>query len=186
MTPIDFLSSRMSVSKLMAPAPNAAVLERVINAACRAPDHGALRAWRILIVRGDSRSAFGDLMVNVEREKDPSLDEIRANATKQKAMRAPMVMVVVSTTQAHSKIPAIEQVLTAGCVAHGLLLALQAEGFGAVWKTGGATYAESMKAGLGLAPTDDIVGFLYVGTPASPQQDSPRPKMSDVTSEWTG
>jgi len=186
MKPIDFLSSRMSVSKLMSPAPNDAVLERVINAACRAPDHGALRAWRILIVRGDSRSALGDLMVNVERETDPNLDESRAAASKQKAMRAPMIMVVVSATQAHSKIPAIEQVLAAGCVAHGLLLALQAEGFGAVWKTGAPCYAASMKAGLGLQPTDDIVGFLYVGTPSAPQQDSPRPKMHDVTREWTG
>jgi nitroreductase len=186
MTPIHFLSSRMSVSKLMAPAPNDAVLERVINAALRAPDHGALRPWRILLVRGDARAAFGDLMVKVERERDPSMDNERAASTKQKAMRAPMIMVVVSTTKALGKIPAIEQVLSAGCVAHGLLLALQAEGFGAVWKTGAPTYATSMKEGLGLQPSDDIVGFLYVGTPSAPQLDSPRPKMADVTTEWTG
>ena len=186
MKPIDFLSSRMSVSKLMAPAPGDVVLERAINAALRAPDHGALRPWRILLVRGDARAAFGDLMVKVERAKDASLDNERAASIKQKALRAPMIMVVVSTTKAHAKIPAIEQILSAGCVAHGLLLALQAEGFGGVWKTGAPTYDATMKEGLGLRSTDDIVGFLYVGTPAAPQQDGPRPKMSDVTSEWTG
>jgi nitroreductase len=49
-----------------------------------------------------------------------------------------------------------------------MFLAAHALGYGAMWKTGAAAYAPSVKALLGFAPEDHIVGYLYLGTTVSP------------------
>ena len=66
------------------------------------------------------------------------------------------------------KVPRQEQYASAACAMMAMQQMAFALGLGAVWRTG--VYAESdhMKEALGIALTDDIVGFLYVGTPAVP------------------
>jgi nitroreductase len=39
-------------------------------------------------------------------------------------------------------------------------------GLGAVWRTGDFAFDANVNNALGLAADDQIVGFLYVGTPA--------------------
>lgn len=185
MNAMELLSARRSVGKLIDPAPSADVLERVVEAALRAPDHGALRPWSILAVPAERRAAFGELLAEVERAADPGADEAKLEAARKKAFRAPLILVVVCTTKASPKAPEIEQLLSAGCVAHGLLLGLQAEGFGAIWRTGAPAYDAGMRAGLGLAPTDHIVGILYVGTPASEPPATSRPSARDHLRVWS-
>ena len=186
MNAMELLSTRRSVSKLVDPAPDDATLERVLGASLRAPDHGAVRPWRIVIVKGAERAALGELLASSERSRDPAIDEAKLDATRKKALRAPMILVVACTPKAHPKVPEIKQVLSTGCVAHGILLGLQAEGFGAVWKTGPAAYDFEVKTRLGLAGTDHIVGFLYVGTAAVEPPELHRPSSSDHVRVWGG
>jgi nitroreductase len=81
--------------------------------------------------------------------------------------------------------PEIEQVITAGCLAHTVLLGLQATGFGAMWRTGPAAYDAALKEGLGLRAEDHIVGFVYVGTPANEPPALPRPSTKDFVTRWS-
>ena len=46
-------------------------------------------------------------------------------------------------------------------------LAAYAHGFGSVWRTGAYAASEVIKQGLGLIEREEIIGFLYVGTPAN-------------------
>ena len=48
------------------------------------------------------------------------------------------------------------------------MVAACAMGYGCAWKTGDAAYDPAIKAAFDLAPTDAIVGFLYLGTHATP------------------
>lgn len=184
MNAMELLSTRRSVGKLTEPAPDPATLARLVEVALRAPDHGAIRPWRVLAIRGEARLAFGDLLAGVARAEDPAADEAKLEAARKKALRAPLLLVVACTARPHAKIPEIEQILSAGCVAHALLLALQAEGFGAIWRTGDAAYDAGVKQALGLAPGDHVVGFLYVGTPASEPPVVTRPSAADHLTEW--
>ncbi|GAB4204006.1 MAG: nitroreductase family protein [Sandaracinaceae bacterium] len=185
MNAMELLSTRRSVGKLTDPAPDPATLARLVEVALRAPDHGALRPWRVIAIRGEARVAFGELLADVARAADPNADASKLDAARKKALRAPLLLVVACTARAHPKVPEIEQVLSAGCVAHGLLLALQAEGFGAIWRTGEAAYDPRVKQALGLAPSDHVVGFLYVGTPDAEPPAMTRPTATDHLSEWT-
>ena len=65
---------------------------------------------------------------------------------------APLIVAVIARIEPdHPKIPAQEQLLSAGCVAYNLLLGAQALGFGAQWLTGWAAYDREVAALLGLA-----------------------------------
>ncbi|SUC47289.1 Putative NAD(P)H nitroreductase ydjA [Providencia stuartii] len=44
-------------------------------------------------------------------------------------------------------------------------MAAVAQGFGGIWRSGSWTEDAVVREGLGCAPTDRIVGFLYLGTP---------------------
>ena len=186
MDAVELLANRRSISKLKEPAPNAEVVERVVRAALRAPDHGALRPWKVLLFRGEARAKLGTLLVEslLRRSATASADE--QDKERNKALRAPLMVAVAAAVTPSPKAPEIEQVLSAGCVMHGLLLGFQAEHFGSVWKTGAAVYDPLLAAGLGLSPSDKLLGFLFVGTPAQEPAATPRPEPSAFVIDWNG
>src|SRR5690606_29029944 len=62
----ELLATRASNGKLGEPAPDDATLHAILEAALRAPDHAALRPWRIFVVRGQAREKLGDLFAEIE------------------------------------------------------------------------------------------------------------------------
>lgn len=164
---LEGIQSRTSPLKLAAPAPNAAQLEQIIRAGTRAPDHGRLRPWRFTVLEGAAREKLGEAMANSLRTRVPSSTQEHLDAEKGKAMRAPVV-ILVGAKISKGKIPEIEQVCAAAAAVQNMLLAAQALGFGAQWKTGAAAYDAGVKALCGLAPEDHIVAIVYLGTVTSP------------------
>jgi len=160
---LEGIESRTSATKLGEPAPTREHLERIINAGLRAPDHGRLRPWRFVVLEGAARAKLGDVMADMLRAKLPDATPDQLNSERNKPMRAPMI-VAVAAKITKGKIPEIEQVLAAGAAAQNMFLAANALGYGVMWKTGGAAYDPKVKALLGLAPEDHIVGLLYLGT----------------------
>ena len=190
MEALDALLKRVSVTRLEEPAPDAAQREAIFRAALRAPDHGQLRPWRFLTVEGGAREALGELFARAVAEKqadaEPAvLDKALAKA-RAMPLRAPLLVVVIACVQAHPKVPAQEQRLAAGCAAHGMLLAAHAQGIGAVWRSGELSYEASVEAGLGLAENEEIVGFLYMGTPSGEPRTPPALDPADFVTAWRG
>ena len=103
-----------------------------------------------------------------------------------KALRAPLIVVVVARIQSGSKIPEVEQIVSAGAAAQNIMLAAHALGYGAMWKTGEPAYDLRVKEALGLQASDAIVGFLYLGTRAAGSAPVARPEPQDFVVEWTG
>ena len=162
---LDAIMSRVSASKLVAPGPSAADLERIMTAGARAPDHGRLRPWRFVVVQNQERQRLGDLMAASLKARDPSATEPLLSNERQKVMRAPTIIVVAAAVQPdHPNIPAIEQILAVGAGVQNMILAAEAIGYGTMWKTGDAAYDAIVKKGLNLAVTDQIIAFFYVGT----------------------
>ncbi|MCX7807959.1 MAG: nitroreductase [Deltaproteobacteria bacterium] len=176
--PLAFLEKRASAIALREPGPPPELVERIVRAALRAPDHGALRPFRILLFEGPGRERLARAFVASAQRQNPKADPSLLEKERQKAFRAPLVFVVASTPRPHPKVPEIEQVLSAGCVAYGILLGLQAAGFGGMWRTGAPAYDPELKRELGLAPSDAIVGFIYAGTPEgfTPSTHRPTPE----------
>ena len=176
MQAIEALLSRRSARALGEPAPDDAALEFIFASAVRAPDHGRLRPWRFVVIRGAALERFGALLAGHLQRAQPQSSPETLERERLKAVRAPRVVVVAAACNAAVKIPVIEQTLSAATAAHAMMLAAAALGFNAMWKTGGAAYDPAVKEALGLRGEDAIVGFLYMGTetaaPAAPVRNA--------------
>ncbi len=166
MDALDLLLSRSSCGKLEAPAPEGEELQTVYRAALRAPDHKGLRPWKFLVYRGEeSLNRLGQLFLDAKLAADPELSDKARDKALAMPHRAPMVIVAVAEYLEHPKVPAIEQALSCGCAVHGMLLSLQALGYAGYWRTGDLAFNKNLKQRLGVKDSDEIVGFLYIGTP---------------------
>jgi nitroreductase len=120
------------------------------------------------------------------RREQPQASADELAKARAKALRAPLVIVVSAVVRAHSKVPAVEQVLAGGAAAHAILLALHARGYAGIWRTGTAAYDPQLKRAFGLSESDALVGFIYAGTPASPAPRLTRAAPEEFASEWLG
>ena len=186
MQAIDLLLRRRSAKALAEPGPDEGALELLLESAARAPDHGRLRPWRFIVIRGGARARFGELLAEQLRRARPASTAEALARERQKAMRAPLIIAVAAVCDPQAKVPQIEQILSAGAAAGNILLAAKALGFNAVWKTGAAAYDETIKTALGLGGKDSIVAFVYVGTEVSGETPPARTEWRDRLIEWRG
>jgi nitroreductase len=184
MQAIDLLLQRQSARALTEPAPTAAALDLMFACAARAPDHGKLRPWRFVVIDSAARDAFGDVLAAHLQRTHAAVSAETLQRERQKAFRAPTIVVVAAHTTPGVKIPVIEQVLSAGAAAEAILLAAVALGFNGVWKTGAPAYDDAVRAALGLEAGDVIVGFLYLGSQV-PDAGPPAPReWRDLVRRW--
>lgn len=188
MLSIASLNQRRSVPsrQLGEPGPDAAQLRGLLQAAIRVPDHGKLVPWRLLLVRGSARSRLGVALADLHFRIDPDIAPAALEKDRERFNHAPLIVVVIARIdEGHPKIPAQEQLLSAGCVAYNLLLAAQALGFGAQWLTGWAAYDADAAALLHAAANERVIGFVHIGSAHEQAPERNRPDLAEVVAEWT-
>lgn len=186
MDALDLMLGRESALKLEPPGPSAGDLEQIFASAVRVPDHGRLRPWHFVVIAPDQRARFGEVMADSLRRRDPTAAEPELQRERDKAFRAPTIVVVAAKVRRGHKIPEVEQLASAAAAAQTIMLAAPALGYGAVWKTGAPAYDPGVKAALGLGGGDDIIGFLYLGTRAGGSSPIPRPEAREFVTAWAG
>ncbi|GAD78957.1 NAD(P)H nitroreductase [Vibrio ezurae] len=162
MDALDLLLNRRSVAKLSHPAPCGEVLNNILQAGLRSPDHGGLTPWRFVISQGDGLQKLADILVSAatQANADASVIEKVSNAP----FRAPMVITVIANTKPHPKVPEFEQYLSAGCAVQAMQMAAVAQGFQGFWRSGTWMFDQHVEKAFGVEGKDKIVGFLYLGT----------------------
>lgn len=163
MDALQLLLNRHSNPRLMEPAPAGEQLDTIFKAGLRAPDHAALTPWEFIVFGGEQRARLGDILAAAAKARGDSEDSIAG--ARQAPLRAPMVITVVAKVKPHDKVPALEQEISAGCALMAMQMAAQALGFNGIWRTGWFAFDRGVHQALGLAEQDQIVGFLYLGTP---------------------
>ena len=166
------------------PAPDEKQLRLILKTALSAPDHGRLHPYRFISIRGDARYRLAEVFGEATLRRDPGVDPAYLKKQKDKPLRSPLIVVVVAHLSDSPKIPEIEQMLCAGAAAHNVLLAANALGFGSIWLTGDNAYDDTVREALGIADNEQIVGFIYLGTPAIELPPRPIPEVSTHHSEW--
>lgn len=180
MEALTALQTRTAAPRLVDPAPGDVELEQILKAGLRAPDHGMLRPWRFLVVEGAARQKLGQLFVDCLQPQTPEEREKLLNSP----LRAPLVIVAVATIKEHPKVPAIEQIGSTAAAVQNMSVAIHALGFASIWRTGPVSYDPRVKQALGLKATDEIVGYLYVGTPTFRERPVPEHKITDYVEYW--
>jgi nitroreductase len=183
-SPAAFIATRRSGKPrdMVAPGPDPDQLRAILAAAMRVPDHGKLAPWRIVLV--DDRDSFAVLLQNAFRAQRGRPDADDASAIDQFARQAPTMVAVLSTPVEPSKIPLWEQQLSSGALCMNLVAAASAHGFVAGWLTGWAAYDQHVLKALGGGENDRIAGFVFIGSPAGPLEERPRPIYDEIVRHW--
>ena len=183
---IDFILSRRSVTarNMTEPGPSADELDKILRAGMRVPDHGRLGPWRFIIIKGEARVAFGDVLGEAFKNENPDAFEELVEVERERFQRAPVVIAVTSRVIKEHKIPEWEQTLSSGAACINLLNASHAIGYAAQWLTEWPAYNEDVAAALGLEENERVAGFVYVGTPKEPPTERQRAEYEAVVSEW--
>jgi nitroreductase len=147
------MARRRSYSKVTDAAPTHAEILDLVALAARVADHGALRPWRLIELRGDARLRLGAAIAEAQRLSEPSA----------KPLRAPLLIAVVASRRRSEKVAGWEQDAVASGVAHVLSLLLDEAGWGVMWRTGHYTRSKAVARVLGLRHRERLLGWLYVG-----------------------
>ena len=186
MDALRLLQQRNSASKLCEPAPGSEVLDEAFAAAARAPDHARLRPWRFRLVEGEARSRLGDIYADAAVVRRPESTEAELEKFRKQPLRAPMILIVSAVIQEHPKVPAVEQRLATGWAAYGFLLALEAQGYAGIWRTGDHAFDRGVMSAIGMSDNEEIIGFLYIGSRDGSAKPLPEVATSDFVETWTG
>jgi nitroreductase len=181
---LQLLQNRVSITKLVEPAPSHIELLEVFKAAARAPDHGKLQPWRFLTITGAELNRLSDIFVAALSRSTPEASPAIVEKTKNMPFRAPMIIVAIAKCQEHPKVPKREQIIACGAATQNILNALFALSYGAVWRTGDLAYDGYVKESLGLSLLEEIIGFLYVGTPVLPIPAAPQVDVASIFGAW--
>jgi nitroreductase len=187
---LETLLSRRSVPALLLgePAPDEGQIEAALTAAARAPDHGALRPWRFVLIRdAAARARLAELFATRMLERDPGLPPGKVEKARTMPRTAPLVIAVAAHVMREHKVPEIEQLLSTGAAVMNLLNVFHAQGYGAIWLTGGNGYDAQIGAQLGFGADERSLGFVYVGTIRGALREGVRrAEPSSLAREWTG
>lgn len=184
---LDHLLTRASppIQELREPGPSDAQIETMIAAATRVPDHGRLEPWRFILYRGENRDRVGELLAELAEEREGPLTEGRRRQELARFNRAPLVIGVVSVPRENPKIPYWEMFLSGGAAAMNLVHAAHALGFKANWISNWYSDVPEGRAILGLAPDEQVVGFIHIGSHEADVVDRPRPDIPATIAEWS-
>ena len=184
---LNLLRTRKSASAkaMTEPGPSAAQIAEILSLATRVPDHGKLAPWRFILWEGEARKVFGEVMKARWHELHPEHGADALAFIAGMFLRAPTVLAVVSTAAEHPKIPVWEQQLSAGAVCMNILTAATAMGLGCQWNSDWVAYDAEMAHAMGLRAHERIAGLIYLGTPAAPLEDRPRPDAGALLTRWS-
>jgi len=182
---LDFLLTRRSrpAKTLGLPVPDRAALETLLTAAARTPDHGKLEPWRFVVLGREALVRIaGEIPGHGERL---GIEPEKIAKGQTQYADAHLAVAVISAPVASDKIPAIEQVYSAGAVCLALLNAALAAGWGANWLSGWASHdADFAAEAFGCGPGERVAGLIHIGTETSAPPERPRPDLGRIV-DWS-
>ena len=133
------------------------------------------------------RERLGGVFEQALLRREPEADDNARTKERGRPLRAPLIVALwASITPDHPKTPAVEQVVTAGMGMQNILNALHVRGYGSIVLTGKHAHDPFVKTALGLAEKDELVGFIYIGTPENGVPAKPRSEVQRYLNRWNG
>lgn len=161
------IESRQNVSprRLAAPGPTAQQLHSLLGLAAAAPDHGELTPWRFIQVPTAQRHRLAEVFALALTDRDPGATPEQIEAAREKAYRAPLLMVAVACLGPREPdIALLERMVSMGAAIQNLLLGAHAMGFGVGLTSGQAMTTAHMRRLCGLVEGEVAVCCVNVGT----------------------
>ena len=169
----DVIKRRRSIGKMTGERPTREQIEVLLEAATHAPNHHNAQPWKFIVLAGSAREELGTVMAmslaNRLEETSSENAQARLNKERNKPLRSPIVIVVVSEAPRQPNVTAMDNIEAVSASVQNMLLTAEEMGLACMWRTGDAAIDPHVKQSLDLDPGDQIVAFLYVGYAAIPR-----------------
>lgn len=182
------IQGRQNVSpkRLLDPGPTSEQLQRMLQAAAAAPDHGQLLPWRFVLIPPSQRSRLAEAFARALLERDPIATPEQVEQARSKAYRAPCLMLAIArlaeASPAHDGINVevndAERLVSLGCAIQNMLLCAHAAGFGTGLTSGQAMTSSPLRALFQLKANEQAVCCVNIGTVSHRKSARIRPEVA--------
>ena len=148
---------------LAEPGPSAEELQLIAAAALRAPDHGELIPFRLVVVRDAARARLADLFEDYARRTGKAEESVTIERSR--ALQVPVTMAIVARIDlSHPVVPAHEQWICVGGAITNILNTLHLLGYAGKMLSGGKVRDQQIIKAF-CQPGETLVGWIVAGTP---------------------
>ena len=169
------------------PGPSAKHLYALFKAAAAAPDHEQIQPWRCVLVPPSCRPQLADVFAQALTDRDPGATEEQVAQAREKAFRAPLLLlVVVDSAKGDPSVDMGERLIATGCAIQNMLILATAMGFGSGLTSGKALESSVLRDRFGLNTNERAVCFISVGTITSRKAPKSRYEPHEFVSTWNG
>lgn len=174
----------IAVKRLGAPGPSPTEMQSIYEAATTAPDHGALRPWRLIMIGDQAREQLAQLFVAAKRRERSDLSDPEIEREKEKALRPPTLLAFIARpTAEHSTVPVAEQLASAGAAMQSVLLAAHFLGYGAIILSGSRCVDPMVRSSLRIQEHEHFLGFISIGSIVDEPRFGKRPEVHEIMSQ---
>ena len=181
---LDLLALRYSVGpkNLASPGPTAEQWARAAQLALRAPDHGGLRPFRLVVVGDSQRDALAELFAVGAFQRGQGAEEVeRARA---RAFNGPGLAALVARVRSDvPDVPPHEQWMCVGAALMNALNALHLMGFGAK-ALSGASVSDAALHDAFCGPGERLANWIIAGQPVRAAHSKGGVAASPAISDW--
>lgn len=175
---LDLLLRRRSSKKFGDKAPTPEQLEKILKAGLRAPDHGRLKPYRFVVIEKSGMPQLRECLKSAVEEFE--LGEERLMKAEKITSKPMIIGVVAKIDHSIAKVPAWEQMLTAGCATYAIQLAANSLGFDTVWITNKWVNGSVLRSTFGCKENDKIIALIMIGSPADGEQITLAPESENI------
>ncbi len=143
------------------------IIERVLQNAVWAPNHGMTQPWRFTVFTGEGRkrlSAFLGAEYTRNTPPEKFLPKKLANHTD-RPLQSSVAIVLGLARDPHRKISQLEEQMAMACAVQNMYLTCTAYGLGGFWATGAVLTSDALRDFIGLGEEDRCEGIFYIGYP---------------------
>lgn len=185
MDAIEAIRERRMLPRVGERRPDRSRIEELLDLAVRAPNHHLTNPWRFRVLTGDGLDVLARAYAAEEATKRGGGPEEYLEWGRERARRAPVVIVVTCLPSEDPKVVELEEQASVAMALENLLVAAYAMGLGAMLRTGTVAYGEDLRRELALEPRETVIGLVWLGYPAGERGLTPRRPVSELTS-WIG
>jgi len=188
MDAIAAIERRTSVRRFRPEPVPRATIERLLDAAVRAPNHKLTEPWRFAVLLGSAKARFADIQADhrAKRQDGPNSSDALAVAEKKRreTLDTPAIIVVMCAVDADERVRE-EDYGAAMMATQNLLIAAESLGLGTYLRTGGIMRDPNLTELVGLEPGFRIVGLVSLGYPDGDTAPRRRRPATELTT-WIG
>jgi nitroreductase len=181
MDTFEAIFTRQSIGDIKPDPVARELIEKLLAAAVQAPNHYKVRPWRFVVLTGAGRERLGEVFARSFAAKFPQAPATALDKERARPLRAPVLIAVGVDKPGEPKILEMENICAAAAAVENLLLAAQALGLAAKWRTGEDVRNPLVKQFLGFAPDQELIALIYLGYAACEFEPVTRPGFEDRT-----